>query len=182
MSYIIGMPSLLIGIAIGLNLPDKDLETSYLVHRSILTHGCLLPALFFWLARKRGHAVRLFAIGVSLSSAVHLCFDLFPRAWIGFALIHIPLYGRTTAAFSWLWIASSIAVCLYLAFALVKNAFEVVIVMSSLIIIFLDAATEESVFWPALITLMIATSFGLTLPGDSARPSIRREKRNPRTK
>jgi len=167
MSYIIGIPSLLIGIAIGLNLPDKDLETSYLVHRSILTHGCLLPALFFWLARKRGHAVRLFAIGVSLSSAVHLCFDLFPRAWIGFALIHIPLYGRTTAAFSWLWIASSIAVCLYLAFALVKNAFEIVIVMSSLIIVFgHDAAMEKSAFWPALITMMIATTLGLTLPGD----------------
>jgi hypothetical protein len=25
-----------------------------------------------------------------LAAVTHLCFNLFPRAWIGFALIHIP--------------------------------------------------------------------------------------------
>ena len=122
MSYIVGLLLLPIGIVIGLNLPDLDYRVSFLVHRSIVTHGFLFPLLLFWGIHKRELAqLRLPLIGFSLSLAAHLCFDLFPVAWIGYALISVPLYGRTDPLFSWLWIAGSIVLCLYLALLLVKN-------------------------------------------------------------
>ena len=129
--YIFGAAWLLLGLVVGLHFPDIDnrlqglIPSWLLLHRSILTHGLLAPLLLFWLARRRGDAVpsfRLFAVGLSLAFAVHLCFDFFPRGWVGFALIHIPVYGRTTALFSQSWIILSIVVCLYVGFRVVKEA------------------------------------------------------------
>jgi len=146
-------------------LADIDLKVNFLVHRSIVTHGFLLISFLYCFARnKENPLLRLFTAGVSLASAVHLCFDLFPKAWIGFALIHIPGYGRTSPVFSWLWIAVSIVVCLYLALVLTRNTFEVVVTTSSLPITFGFYATTESVFWPALVVLTVATAVAVMLP------------------
>ena len=82
-------------------------------------------------------------IGVSLAVAVHLCFDFFPRGWIGFALIHIPVYGRTTALFSQAWIILSLILCLYVAFPLVRNVVELALGVGSLIISFTVSAVED---------------------------------------
>ena len=107
-------------------------------------------------------------MGFSLSIAAHLCFDLFPKAWTGFALISIPLYGRTSPLFSWVWIAGSIVFCLYLAFLLVKNIGDVIVVVSSTIASFGFCATTESVFWLALSALIGATLITLMLPSSSS--------------
>lgn len=112
--------------------------------------------LLFWLIRRRGDAVpslRLFAIGGSLALAVHLCFDFFPRGWVGFALIHIPVYGRTTALFSQTWIILSIGICLYVAFLMVRNIIELVLSIGNLIISFIVSAVEDS--RAALLALML---------------------------
>jgi hypothetical protein len=169
MSYIVGLLLLPIGIAIGLNLPDLDSRVSFLVHRSIVTHGFIFPLLLYWGIHKRDFVqLRLPAIGFSLSLAAHLGFDLFPNAWIGYALISVPLYGRTDPLFSWLWIAGSIVLCLYLALLLVKNLGDVAVAAGSAVVSFGLCAAAESVYWPALGAFCLATFIALMLPSSSA--------------
>src|SRR5215207_621455 len=110
---------LLLGAALGLHFPDVDTRFQWLIsprlllHRSAVTHGLIVPSLLFLSARAKGKApsFRSFVIGFSLASAVHLCFDFFPKGWVGFALIHVPLYGRTTALFSQAWIMLGVLAC-----------------------------------------------------------------------
>ena len=84
--------SLIVGLALGNKFPDIDQDTALLVHRSVFTHGPLLPFLLFLVASGiRFAPLRLFAMGFSLGVAFHLSFDLFPKAWQGFALIHVPV-------------------------------------------------------------------------------------------
>ena len=81
-AFSIALLSLLIGLALGERFPDVDQHTGLLVHRSVFTHGPLLPLLLFLLTSgiKRPVPIRLFALGFSVAVAVHLCFDLFPKA------------------------------------------------------------------------------------------------------
>ena len=152
-NYIVGSAWLLLGLAIGLHFPDVDqrlqmwIPSRLLLHRSILTHGMLASLLLFAAARRRDDKrlpLRLFVIGASLAVAVHLCFDFFPRAWRGFALIHIPIHGWTSALFSQAWLLLSIAVCMYVAFLLVRNVFEWALGVGNLIISFVVSAFEGS--------------------------------------
>jgi hypothetical protein len=102
MAYAANIFLLLLALLLGLNLPDLDHQLPFLVHRSILTHGCLAPLGLFLIAyRDKSNPLRFFSMGFSLAAVIHLCFDLFPRAWAGFALIHIPFWGRTDWLFSW---------------------------------------------------------------------------------
>lgn len=151
--YIIGVAWLLLGLVVGLHFPDVDSRLQWLIpswillHRSILTHGMAASLLLTWLIRRRrsaGPSLRLFVIGVSLAFAVHLCFDFFPRDWVGFALIHIPVYGRTTALFSQSWIILSVVICLYVVFLLARNMIELVLGIGGLIISFIVSALEDS--------------------------------------
>lgn len=168
MNYIIGLLLLLISIVAGLNLPDLDYRVSFLVHRSIVTHSFFFPLLLFWVVpKKEKPAIHFLSMGFSLSFVAHLCFDLFPKAWTGFALISIPLYGRISPLLSWLWIAGSIVLCLYLALLLVKNLWDVAIIIGSAIISFGFCATTERIFWPALMALILATLIALMLPSSS---------------
>src|SRR5262245_31567925 len=120
------------GIIIGISLPDLDQSIWLLTHRSILTHGWLLPLVVCALLWGGGPIARLFAIGLSGAVAIHLCFDLFPRSWSGFALIAIPLIGRTSPLVSWLWIAGSCVICLYLACALMRKPQDLLLSSASL--------------------------------------------------
>lgn len=172
------------GLALGLHFPDVDnrlmrlLPSGLVVHRSILTHGLLISLLLFWLLRRRRDAspsLRMFIIGMSLAVAVHLCFDFFPRGWRGFALIHIPVYGLTSALFSQLWLILSIVVCLYVAFLLVRNVFELVLGLGNLIISFTLSAVEDS--RPALLAfvlLTLATVGTITLANHRRKAAARR--------
>lgn len=165
MNYFIGLLLLFIGIAIGLNLPDLDYRVSFLVHRSIVTHSFFFPLLLFWLIpKKEKSTIYWLSIGFSLSFVTHFCFDLFPKAWTGYALISIPLYGRSSPLFSWVWIAGSIVFCLYLALLLVKNLGDIFIIVGSAVVSFSLGAATESAFWPALLALIVAVFIVLMLP------------------
>ncbi len=179
MRYIFGMLMLLVGMVAGLALPDLDLKWSFLGHRSIITHGLLLPLLLFWLAHQQKHiTARLLAVGFSLSSAVHLSFDLFPQAWTGYALIYIPGYGRASPTFSWLWIAVSIVICMYLALALINSVFELVTFVGGLLATFSLQATQTSIFVPALVAIVVATGIALAAPSDCGIRLLIRTSRN----
>lgn len=168
MHYILGLLLLVIGIAAGLNLPDLDYKVSFLVHRSIVTHSFFFPLLLFWvIPKKEKPKLYWLSQGFSLAIVVHLCFDLFPKAWTGFALISIPLYGRSSPLFSWLWLAGSIVLCLYLALLLVKNLGDILIIIGSAMVSFRFSATTEDIFWPALLALTVAMLIVLMLPSSS---------------
>ena len=105
---------LILGVYLGLNFPDIDQRTDLLVHRSIFTHGFIVPLFFFLftsLITKK--SLRLFLMGFVVAIAVHLSFDLFPRGWWGYALIHIPQIGWTPKFISISWIFVSICFCIY---------------------------------------------------------------------
>ena len=150
---------LLGGLAVGLHLPDIDQFLPLLDHRSILTHSPFLSIAIFILALKKRHAGLLMAaVGISLGVAVHLAFDLFPRGWSGYALISAPIYGRTGALFSGLWIGGSMGVCLYLAMVHIPDRRMMIVSLSGSGVGFCHAAIAELVISiPALLALILST-------------------------
>ena len=164
---------LLVGLSLGENFPDVDQGNSLLVHRSIITHGPLLPLVLFLLALIiKPVPIRLFVMGFSLGVAVHLSFDLFPRAWVGYALIHVPVVGWTYPLVSWVWIALSIIICLYMAMRLVRNGLHGVALVLGLLVTFGYAGISEEAVWGPLLAVIAGTVVGLipilrrTTPGD----------------
>src|SRR5262249_19735911 len=141
------VPLLIVGAAIGLRFADIDQRIPFLVHRSILTHGVLIPLLLLYMARKqsalRDMGWRFFTIGFSLANAVHLSFDLFPNSWDKHALIHIPFFGWMPALLSIAWIALSILACLYIAYLLIRETWESLLCAATLLVVFWIAAAVE---------------------------------------
>jgi hypothetical protein len=153
----------LFGAAIALIIPDIDQRIPFLVHRSLLTHGMLLPVLAYWIAR-RAPITHRGAIGVCTATAVHLAFDLFPRLWIGFALIHAPVLGRFPPVLSIAWLAISLVVCCYLALALVRNAADLGLVALGLAASFVLLAPTEVETRGPFLALVAALALVLVLP------------------
>ena len=144
-----------IGLFCGAILPDTDQVIPLLIHRSVLTHGFLIPLGLCLLAERRS-ALRLFVIGVCAASAVHLAYDLFPRAWSGYALVTVPFVGRTSSIFSWLWLALSLVVCLYLPLRWVTARQDLIVITVCIGVAFLLAGALLSAFaklFPALALL-----------------------------
>ena len=104
----------LAGLIAGIRLPDLDLPTPGLVHRSGLTHSCL-PALLFWLSN-----LSPIAGGVALGSALHLSSDLQPKSWVGGALINFPFLG-SIGLLSPVWIIANIVGCLAIVMEVVPQ-------------------------------------------------------------
>jgi len=162
MKYLFGFVALLAGLGVGNWFPDIDQKTGLLLHRSIVTHGALVPLIVFAAAYgTRAIQLRWFALGVTLGVAVHLSFDLFPSGWSGFALISIPSYGWTAPWFSWTWIAVSTVACAYLAARLVRSGLDGSLFILSLIFAFGYVAMDEDAFWRLVIALTIATAIAL---------------------
>jgi hypothetical protein len=152
---------LFVGAAIGLKFPDIDHRIPFLEHRSLLTHSCLpILALLWWAQRQsvqKCAALRAPVIGFSLANAVHLSFDLFPRALSGPALIHIPLYGETSPQFSLGWLFASLFVCLWLALQAMQSRRDLMLGLGCLFGAYSVAAQAESrIALPACVVLLIA--------------------------
>ena len=93
--------SLIIGMYLGNRFPDIDQRTDLVTHRSILTHGFIIPlVLYLIVSRIENPITRFWGIGFNLTVSIHLCFDLFPKGWYMHALIHIPGIGWTWAFIS----------------------------------------------------------------------------------
>jgi len=135
-----------------LRLPDFDLSFHWwplIEHRSLLTHGFLVPLLLF--ASLRGHSVkpftddrpRLFLLGFCIASAVHLCFDLFPGAWRGLARVHIPIVGWMGGELSFLWLLVGVLATLYLGCKLLRRPNDVVLALLGLATSYRVSAAAE---------------------------------------
>jgi hypothetical protein len=173
-----GLLYLLLGLWVGYGFADWDQRTPLLIHRSILTHGFLVPLLLFGFVASLPPRVLMTAkflpVGFALATAVHLCFDLFPGAWYGFALIHIPLIGRTSAVFSFLWILASIILCAFIAWRYVSGRGELgVALMATAAVAALTTTTHLRTAIPALGVLLVVTA--VTLPGRHRQALLRQE-------
>jgi hypothetical protein len=164
----------LVGAALALAIPDIDQRIPFLVHRSLLTHGMLLPLLAFLLAylARFSPVARAGAIGVCVATAAHLAFDLFPQLWLGYALVHAPVLGRLPATMSIVWLAASLLVCCYAALVLVRSTTELVLAAGGLAVIFLVLAPAESAFWGPLVALAAGVALALAMP--DRLPTLRR--------
>lgn len=99
---------LLLGLFVGLDLPDLDQHLPFLGHRSALTHSVLAAALLW----RRWPA---FAGGLAFGIGVHLLADLFPNAMTGYATVKLPLLGSIGPLATYLWLGLNAWAALVLA-------------------------------------------------------------------
>ena len=145
----------------GLKLPDVDQRTDLLLHRSILTHGPLVPLIVYILVRNaRRLSVRAFPMFLCLGFVVHLSFDLFPRAWMGYALISLPVYGWLPAVVSIVWMATSALLCAFWASRLVRGMQESPLLIFGVLAIFAYAALNEASWIGPLVAALVCLAVG----------------------
>jgi hypothetical protein len=165
MRYLLAAVALVLGMLIGLQLPDADrVFTLFLVHRSVLTHSFLLPLGLYLLAQGRERWLMLGSVGLSFAVAVHLAFDLFPRRWLGFAQLHAPLVGRLDTTLSVLWIAASIVVCCALGLKLIRDRRDLALSLLAMAWAFVVAARREMVWLMPLVCLILSFALATCLP------------------
>ena len=174
----------------GLYFPDTDfyfaklpiLQNMYLIqHRSAITHSVLL-AWLIWAAAKGNYSsqiissqLKVIAVGVAVGLAVHLSFDLFPRAWRGGALIYFPLIGNLSwipadgdliaKTTSIIWLFCSIVSCWTIIWNFVRTmptylSGSIIMLMVGT---FMYASLKEQHFWfPLCVLAGAGLSFLLT--------------------
>ena len=145
-----------VGLHCGIVMPDIDQRINLLLHRSIITHSPLIPLILLFLALRIGLGLYAFAMGVNIGFAVHHAFDLFPKGWMGTALISIPFYDYTPGLFSWIWIAFTTLACAYLAARLAQGQLDRIWYLLGFIYIFILTVPKEGAWFGPVVTLVIA--------------------------
>ena len=133
---------LYVSLLAGLEFPDFDLHLLFFLgHRSILTHGIIVPFFLYKFLTMESYSKisnkifgRFFSnkniskevldyvyIGFLIGIAIHLCADLFPKAWIGYAQIVFPPWIRMGAPFSIAWMLLNMFFALKIAFQKIKQ-------------------------------------------------------------
>ena len=176
LALIIAPIFLVVGLHWGIRLPDIDQLTDLLLHRSIITHGPLIPVILFAVAlRLRFPPTRLFAMGVCLAFAIHHAFDLFPKSWSAYALISIPFYGWTPPTFSWIWIVFTAFAGTYLAAQLAQGVVDSGLYLLGVGYMFISTVPKEHTWLgPAVALIIVAVVSGLiVLPSKVKRRDLR---------
>ena len=149
----LSLVALALAVYIGLKFPDLDQRAGFLLHRSIITHGPWLSLLAFAFALGNNPVQRRLGAGICIGIAVHMAFDLFPRAWQGYALISLPVYGWTPSVFSWLWISATMLISFGLATKLCRNAMDLAILFLAVVGALLFVLPNEDALWrPMAVT------------------------------
>ncbi|NJP05078.1 MAG: hypothetical protein HC837_05340 [Chloroflexaceae bacterium] len=156
--------ALVIGTAIGLSIADVDHIFPFLTHRAAITHSFLLPLIAYLVVREREPWAKMGVVGFCLGMIVHISFDLFPRSWSGAALIHMIGFGALPPTASILLICISMVVCFYLVFLLVEKRTDLIAGLIALCIAFGMASAHETVFWWALLSIVVTLVIALLLP------------------
>lgn len=152
-----------VGGALGVSFADWDQYLPLLHHRDILTHGVLLPVgLWFWALKSADVRVRLFTVGFVSAVVGHLCFDLYPVGWRGYALIHVLGWFRLPPVLSWLWIAGSIVGCAALVLEMSGCWRDYILGVLGAGVTFWVYGQEEAIFLP-LLTLLAAVGVSFWL-------------------
>ena len=180
---------LYISLLAGLQFPDFDLHIfAFLGHRSILTHGIIVPYFLYRFLNNRkisNDVLDFVYIGFLLGIALHLCADLFPKAWIGFALIMFPPWIPMGAPFSIIWMVSNLIIALWIAFKKLRikedNKKVRAYIFYSVIIIGVIYMVIDSNFVSKIILLLI--SFPLIwIYGNRGLKFVKKEQKPPKIK
>jgi hypothetical protein len=112
---------LFVGLTIGATFADIDLAPPLpLRHRSVWTHGPLLPWLLVGWGLDLHPLAWWFVVGFLPALTLHLLYDMFPRRWHGGATIKLfPLPGTLPAFLSFLFLAAGAGYSGYLFWQLV---------------------------------------------------------------
>tara|TARA_B100001939_G_C16753928_1_gene535278 strand:+ start:91 stop:729 length:639 start_codon:yes stop_codon:yes gene_type:complete len=173
----------------GLQFPDFDLHIfAFLGHRSILTHGIIVPYFLYRFLNNRkisNDVLDFVYIGFLLGIALHLCADLFPKAWIGFALIMFPPWIPMGAPFSIIWMLSNLIIALWISFKKLRikedNKKVRAYIFYSVIIIGVIYMVIDSNFVSKIILLLI--SFPLIwIYGNRGLKFVKKEQKPPKIK
>ncbi|MDD7805516.1 MAG: hypothetical protein PUP46_08155 [Endozoicomonas sp. (ex Botrylloides leachii)] len=146
--------SFFLALILGVRFPDIDLFTPGLKHRSAITHSVLLP----WLMTLVGYPA--IVSGLAMGMAIHMLADIFPKAWIGGALIKMPFFG-SLGRLSPFWLMFNCLACLALGLQTTSALGEWVAVgglSSSLLIMIWYFLREEKSMPPLLAGLMIISA------------------------
>ncbi len=180
---------LYISLLAGLQFPDFDLHIfAFLGHRSILTHGIIVPYFLYRFLNNRkisNDVLDFVYIGFLLGIALHLCADLFPKAWIGFALIMFPPWIPMGAPFSIIWMLSNLIIALWISFKKLRikedNKKVRAYIFYSVIIIGVIYMVIDSNFVSKIILLLI--SFPLIwIYGNRGLKFVKKEQKPPKIK
>jgi hypothetical protein len=165
MKTVIRLLALVAGVYVGFRFPDYDQHTDLLLHRSIITHGLLAPLLLYAVlgSRRIAAPVRLFVAGAALAVAVHLSFDLFPNGWRGFALIHLPKYGKAAPFLSWVWMALIIVVCFFIALKSAQGGMRTAMVFICSTAVFSYSLPTENSLWRPLVAAIVGIGIAVVL-------------------
>lgn len=140
--------------------PDIDLKIRYIRHRSILTHGFIMPALMLLVVgAARNERVDWFIAGFATGVAAHLAFDLFPESWRGYAMISAPIYGSLSRRASKAWIALSAFACLSASLLLAPGTAGAVACAVALAALYIHGVTaqKESAVGPFIILVILGS-------------------------
>ena len=149
--HLLVLMGLVIGAKLGIKFADVDQRFPewLLHHRALLTHGAIVPLLLASItAFTQIQIIRGFTIGFCVTNAVHLSFDLFPKAWRGYALIHFFDWSLPPVG-SWLWIALGIIISLLIAYLLWRTFVDLMVVVGSVIFGF-SVYAHEGIWFPAI--------------------------------
>ena len=136
--------SLIVFSFLGLSFPDTDfLLFPILSHRSIITHSIIIPFFAYTYLKKKKNInneyIDLIYSGFLVGIGIHLIADLFPRAYIGYALIKLPFHFSIGVIPTIVWILLNIIFAFKIALDKskidLKNQINKVLYFISLIII-----------------------------------------------
>lgn len=134
--------TLFVSLLAGLEFPDTDFILIFILdHRSIITHGILIPFFLYRYLTKEGkqdfinkYLSKILTsnkiknefldyayIGFLIGIAIHLCADLFPKAYIGYAMIKLPFFIPIGGPLSMVWMFGNMFFALKIAFKKLKE-------------------------------------------------------------
>ena len=146
--------ALVVAAYIGLKLPDIDQQVGFLLHRSIVTHGPLFPLLAYIFATTEHPVPRRFALGANGGLAVHFEFDLFPKAWQGYALVSVPVYGWMPPVISLVILGGTLLLSMCLAIRGTKSGIDTGMLLLVVGASFWFAVRNENAVWLPMAVLV----------------------------
>lgn len=150
---------------IGLKYPDVDLKIKGLGHRSIVTHSFFLTTILMYLHKTnllwlvygaKFDITRFMITGLSLGIAIHILYDLRPKAYKGTALIKFPYMNRGLSVNqSIAFMLLTVGVCLFTVIFYVKTLYEMLILLFLLIFTIIKKRKVEKGFWTTIIFFIV---------------------------
>ena len=158
---------------IGLRFPDIDFKIKGLRHRSIVTHSVFLPLILFILHKsemltliwmKTYDITGSVITGLCFGMTVHFLYDLFPKRFVGSALIQLPIgnsyknkYALSTFNTVVLFILSSL-IQTFIALYYISEFNEIIVLIICTVMTLFFKRKKENGFY-LVILMFIAIVF-----------------------